>query len=97
MVATLLPELKTRVGAAAIRAARPVTYPQTAAIPPAHLRTTMTAAAAAAATTTTAHLLPPLRRRHPQRAQTPKVAAIQIRDLQRKRRKRNEDEMVVIL
>lgn len=81
--------LKTRATAAAAQAAPPVTHRQTAAIPPAPLQMT-------AAVTATMTALPPphplLRPPHlrPQTAQTQEVAAIRIKDLLRRRKRRNK-------
>lgn len=81
--------LKARATAAAAQAAPPVTHRQTAAIPPAPLQMT-------AAVTATMTALPPphplLRPPHlrPQTAQTQEVAAIRIKDLLRRRKRRNK-------
>lgn len=81
-----LPGLKTPATAAVIQTAPPVTHRQTAVTLPAPLQMTATAAV-----TATALLHPPLPPPlHPLTAQTQGAAVIQIRDLQRRRRRRNK-------
>ena len=78
--------LKTPATAAVIQTAPPVTHRQTAVTLPAPLQMTATAAV-----TATALLHPPLPPPlHPLTAQTQEAAVIQIRDLQRRRRRRNK-------
>lgn len=72
--------------AAAIQTAPPVTHRQTAATPPAPLQMTVTAAVTAMMTALPLRP-PPLR---PLIVQTQEAAAIQIKDLQRRRKRRNE-------
>lgn len=80
--------LKTPVTAAVTQMDPPMTHHQTAATPPARLRMTATAAVTATMTALPHLPLPPPLR--PQTAQTQEAAAIQIKDLQRRRRRRNE-------
>lgn len=70
-----------------IQTAPQVTHRQTAATPPAPLQMTATAAVTAKMTALPHPRLPPPL--HPQTAQTQEAAAIQIKDPQRRRKKRN--------
>lgn len=85
----LLSGLKTPATAAVIQPAPPVTHRQTAATPPAPLQMTATAAVTATMTALPHPPLPPPPLR-PQTAQTRGAAATQIRDLQGRRKRRNE-------
>lgn len=78
--------LKTPVTAAAIQTAPPVTHRQTAATRPALLQMTATAAVTAMMTALPLRRPPP----HPLIAQTQEAAAIQIKDLQKRKKRRNE-------
>lgn len=74
--------------AAVIQTAPQVTHHQTAATPPAPLQMTATAAVTATMTALPHLPLPPPLR--PQTAQTQEAAAIPIKDLQRRRKRRNK-------
>ncbi len=81
--------LKTQATAAVIQTTPPVTHRQTAVTPPAPLQMTVTAAVTA---TMKALPHPPLRPPplRPQTAQTQEAAAIQIKDHQGRRKRRNK-------
>lgn len=74
--------------AAVIQTAPQVTHRQTAATPPVPLQMTATAAVTATMTALPHLPLPPPLR--PQTAQTQEAAAIPIKDLQRRRKRRNK-------
>lgn len=80
--------LRTPATAAVIQTAPPVTHRQTAATPPAPPQMTATAAATATMTALPPPLPPPPPR--PRTAQTQEAAVIQIKDLQGRRKRRNE-------
>lgn len=80
--------LKTTVTAAVTQTGPPVTHHLTAATPPVPLQMTATAAVTAMMTALPHLPLPPPL--CPQTAQTQEAAAIQIKDPQRRRKRRNE-------